>query len=256
MPDAHWPLLPMQPLSQVPLDVSMPEEEYRQRLKECRKKLARLHNRLYRKKVPVVILYEGWDAAGKGGNIKRLAGALDPRGYEVVPIASPTPPEKSRHYLWRFWSRLPKTGHITIFDRSWYGRVMVERLEGFCTEADWKRAYNEINEFERELTQWGAVVVKFWVQIDRTPPKSAGRSRMRTGATGKNGKPTSRRWTKCCKKPARPTPPGTSLNRWTSGMPASRRWRSSLTPLSGRCDLTAHAKCAILSPTAGSPGGG
>ena len=167
MPDAHWPLLPMLPLSRIPLDVSLPEEEYRRRLKECRKKLARLHNRLYRKKVPVVILYEGWDAAGKGGNIKRLAGALDPRGYEVVPIASPTPPEKSRHYLWRFWTRLPKTGHIAIFDRSWYGRVMVERLEGFCTEADWKRAYNEINEFERELTQWGAVVVKFWVQIDK-----------------------------------------------------------------------------------------
>ena len=167
MPDAHWPLLPMLPLSRIPLDVSLPEEEYRRRLKECRKKLARLHNRLYRKKVPAVILYEGWDAAGKGGNIKRLAGALDPRGYEVVPIASPTPPEQNRHYLWRFWTRLPKTGHIVIFDRSWYGRVMVERLEGFCTEADWKRAYNEINEFERELTQWGAVVVKFWVQIDK-----------------------------------------------------------------------------------------
>lgn len=87
--------------------------------------------------------------------------------YEVHPIASPEPHEKARHYLWRFWTRLPKTGHIAIFDRSWYGRVMVERLEGFCTENDWMRAYNEINEFEKELHDWGAVIIKFWVQIDK-----------------------------------------------------------------------------------------
>lgn len=118
-------------------------------------------------KIPVVIAYEGWDAAGKGGNIKRIAGALDPRGYEVHPIASPEPHEKARHYLWRFWTRLPKTGHIAIFDRTWYGRVMVERLEGFCSTNDWQRAYNEINEFEKELSQWGAVIIKFWVQIDK-----------------------------------------------------------------------------------------
>ena len=117
--------------------------------------------------VPVIITYEGWDAAGKGGNIKRITGALDPRGYEVHPIASPEPHEKARHYLWRFWTRLPKTGHIAIFDRTWYGRVMVERLEGFCSENDWKRAYNEINEFEKELHDWGAVIIKFWVQIDK-----------------------------------------------------------------------------------------
>ena len=115
----------------------------------------------------MVIAYEGWDAAGKGGNINRLASALDPRGCEVLPIASPTPDELHRQYLWRFWTRLPKTGHIAIFDRSWYGRVMVERLEGFCTEDDWKRAYDEINEFERELTDAGTVVLKFWVQIDK-----------------------------------------------------------------------------------------
>ena len=115
----------------------------------------------------VVILFEGRDAAGKGGNIKRVTGALDPRGYEVQPIASPEPHEKARHYLWRFWTRLPKDGHIAIFDRTWYGRVMVERLEGFCSENDWKRAYNEINEFEKELHDWGAVIIKFWVQIDK-----------------------------------------------------------------------------------------
>ena len=136
-------------------------------LKELQNRLGELHNRLYRKKVPVIIAYEGWDAAGKGGNIKRIAGALDPRGYEVHPIASPEPHEKARHYLWRFWTRLPKTGHIAIFDRTWYGRVMVERLEGFCSENDWMRAYNEINEFEKELHDWGAVIIKFWVQIDK-----------------------------------------------------------------------------------------
>ena len=117
--------------------------------------------------MPLVVVYEGWDAAGKGGNIKRLTSALDPRGCEVQPIASPSPEEAARHYLWRFWTRLPKTGHVAVFDRSWYGRVMVERIEGFCSEADWKRAYDEINQFERELTDAGAVVVKFWVNIDR-----------------------------------------------------------------------------------------
>lgn len=143
------------------------DEEYRKRLKECQKKLKGLHNKIYRKKIPVIIAYEGWDAAGKGGNIKRIASALDPRGYEVFPIASPTVEEKTRHFLWRFWTRLPRTGHVAIFDRTWYGRVMVERLEGFCSENDWQRAFNEINEFEKELSDWGAIVVKFWVQIDK-----------------------------------------------------------------------------------------
>lgn len=166
-PEYHWPLAPTLPLEQVALDKALEEKDYRKQLKKCRKKLAALHNELYRKKVPVVIVYEGWDAAGKGGNIKRLASALDPRGYEVLPIAAPTKDELARHYLWRFWTRLPKTGHIAIFDRSWYGRVMVERLEGFCTTDDWQRAYDEINEFEKELTDNGTVVVKFWVQIDK-----------------------------------------------------------------------------------------
>ena len=156
------------------------EKEYRKQLKKCRKELAELHNELYRKKVPVVIVYEGWDAAGKGGNIKRLASALDPRGYEVIPIAAPTHDELARHYLWRFWERLPKTGHIAIFDRSWYGRVMVERLEGFCSEAEWQRAYDEINEFERELTDAGTVVVKFWVQIDKDTQLARFRERQNT----------------------------------------------------------------------------
>ena len=148
-------------------DKVLSDDEYNSKLEELQKKLSELHYELYRKKIPVVIAYEGWDAAGKGGNIKRIAAALDPRGYEVHPIASPEPHEKARHFLWRFWTRLPKDGHIAIFDRTWYGRVMVERIEGFCSENEWKRAYNEINEFEKELVDWGAVVIKFWVQIDK-----------------------------------------------------------------------------------------
>ena len=163
-----FPLVKMPKLQDVELEGKViEEEEYRKELKELQKRLRELHNRVYRKRVPVIITYEGWDAAGKGGNIKRITGALDPRGFEVHPIASPEPHEKARHYLWRFWTRLPKDGHIAIFDRNWYGRVMVERLEGFCSENDWKRAYNEMNEFEKELHDWGAVIIKFWVQIDK-----------------------------------------------------------------------------------------
>ena len=163
-----FPLIKMPKLRDVPLEgKTLDEEEYKKELKELQQKLGQLHNRLYRKRVPVIIAYEGWDAAGKGGNIKRLTGALDPRGFEVHPIASPEPHEKARHYLWRFWTRLPKDGHIAIFDRTWYGRVMVERLEGFCSENDWQRAYYEMNEFEQELYNWGAVILKFWVQIDK-----------------------------------------------------------------------------------------
>lgn len=162
-----YPLIKMPKLAQVSLDQEMAKEEYEIRLKELQRTLKGLHNKIYQKKIPVVIAYEGWDAAGKGGNIRRLTSALDPRGFEVHPIASPEPHEKARHYLWRFYHRLPKEGHIAIFDRSWYGRVMVERLEGFCSENDWKRAYNEINEFERELSEWGALVLKFWVHIDK-----------------------------------------------------------------------------------------
>ena len=156
-----FPLVKMPKLKDIELTGKTIDDE------EYEKELKKLHNRLYRARIPVIITYEGWDAAGKGGNIKRITGALDPRGYEVHPIASPEPHEKARHYLWRFWTRLPKNGHIAIFDRTWYGRVMVERLEGFCSENDWKRAYNEMNEFEKELSDWGAVIIKFWVQIDK-----------------------------------------------------------------------------------------
>ena len=163
----EFPLKEMPKLSEVDLSPTIDDESYKKELKKLQSRISELHNIIYRKKIPVILCYEGWDAAGKGGNIRRLTYALDPRGFDVHPIASPLPHELNRHYLWRFWTRLPKTGHICIFDRTWYGRVMVERLEGFCTANEWHRAYNEINEFERMLTDWGAVVLKFWIHIDQ-----------------------------------------------------------------------------------------
>ena len=168
---AIWPgaysFLPMPKLSDVSLDKTLSQEDYHKRLKKSQKQLRELHSELYLKKIPVILAFEGWDAAGKGGTIRRVAKALDPRGYQVIPIASPTPDEAARHYLWRFWKNLPRDGHIAIFDRTWYGRVLVERVEGFCTEKEWRRAYREINEFERELADWGAVILKFWLQISK-----------------------------------------------------------------------------------------
>ena len=164
--EEDFPLLPMPKLKDVDLSLKISDEDYQKELKKLQSRLDELHNVIYRKKIPVVLCYEGWDAAGKGGNIRRVAYPLDPRGFDVQPIASPEPHELNRQFLWRFWTRLPRSGHICIFDRTWYGRVMVERLEGFCSEKDWQRAYNEMNEFERQLTDWGAVVLKFWIHID------------------------------------------------------------------------------------------
>ena len=144
---------------------SLDIKDYEQQLVQCQKRMWDLEHELYRKRLPVGIVFEGWDAAGKGGAIKRLAQGLDPRGYEVVPFAAPNEVEKRHHYLWRFWIKLPKAGHITIFDRSWYGRVMVERIEGFCTEDQWRRAYGEISETEAQWTHFGMVLIKFWLHI-------------------------------------------------------------------------------------------
>lgn len=179
-PKREWPLLPMEPLSQVRLDQALGEKEYRKQLKKCRKELAELHNELYRKKVPVVIVYEGGTPQGR----EATSSAWPPPWTLGAMRSSPSPPPPTTSWpgitLWRFWERLPKTGHIAIFDRSWYGRVMVERLEGFCSEAEWQRAYDEINEFERELTDAGTVVVKFWVQIDKDTQLARFRERQNT----------------------------------------------------------------------------
>jgi polyphosphate kinase 2 (PPK2 family) len=127
--------------------------------------LRELGYHVYLQKRPVIIVFEGWDAAGKGGAIKRVTEKLDPREYVVYPISAPQGDDKTRHYLYRFWKRLPERGQIAIFDRSWYGRVLVERVEGFASEAEWKRAYKEINSFERQLRDFGTILVKFWIHI-------------------------------------------------------------------------------------------
>ena len=153
-------------LHTIDLKKSLSEEEYNKRLAECEQQVHELQYSVHDKKVPVIILFEGWDAAGKGGAIIRLDRALNPRCSVVEPIAAPTPDEKNHHYLWRFIRRLPMAGDITIFDRTWYGRVLVERVEGFCTEQEWQRAYHEINVMEDYLVRSGAVLIKFWLQID------------------------------------------------------------------------------------------
>jgi polyphosphate kinase 2 (PPK2 family) len=142
-------------------------EEYQVNLKKEQKRLYNLELEMYLQRVPLIVMYEGWDAAGKGGNIKRVAQALDARSYTIFPSPAPTKPELMHPSLWRYWMRLPKAGHVGIYDRSWYGRVLVERVEGFASPPEWARAYDEINEFERDLVDWGALLLKFWVEVDR-----------------------------------------------------------------------------------------
>ena len=154
-------------LRTIDLSKSLTKEEYVRDLIRYQLQLRALAYQLYDQKRPLVIVYEGWDAGGKGGNIKRVTERLDPRGYEVFPIAAPKGEDATHHYLYRFWRRLPESGQIAFFDRSWYGRVMVERIEGFCTEEEWKRAYREINQFERQLVDFGTILFKFWIHIGK-----------------------------------------------------------------------------------------
>jgi polyphosphate:AMP phosphotransferase len=154
-------------LDKINLTKTLSEGAYTTRLSECEERVHELQYTLYKKKIPVIILFEGWDAAGKGGAIIRLDRALNPRCSVVESIAAPTPEEKTHHYLWRFIRSLPKAGDITIFDRTWYGRVLVERVEGFCTEDEWQRAYREINIIEDYLVKSGSILIKFWLQIDQ-----------------------------------------------------------------------------------------
>ena len=165
-------------LSGVDLSKSLTREEYKEKVGKLQKRLEILHSEIYRLRIPVVLGFEGWDAGGKGGAIKRLTSHLDPRGYQVCPTASPNDIERKHHYLWRFWNKVPKAGHIAIFDRTWYGRVMVERIEGFCTEDEWKRAYQEINEMEAHMANAGAVVLKFWLHIDKDEQERRFKERM------------------------------------------------------------------------------
>ena len=147
------------------LDLTVSQREYKKGIGEFQERLREIQYQLYRVRRPLVVVFEGPDAAGKGGCIKRLTQDLDPRGYQVVPTAAPNDWERAHHYLWRFWTAFPKAGHVAIFDRSWYGRVLVERVEGFCSEGEWRRAYGEINEMEDQWVRYGALMVKFWLHI-------------------------------------------------------------------------------------------
>jgi polyphosphate:AMP phosphotransferase len=152
-------------LSSLDLSRSLAKKKYQAELVKLQGKLSLLTRRPGFADLPVIVVFEGSDAAGKGGSIRRITGALDARQYRVIPIAAPTDEERAHPYLWRFWRHLQRQGRLTIFDRSWYGRVLVERVEGYCSEADWQRAYGEINDFEEQLVRAGTVLVKFWLAI-------------------------------------------------------------------------------------------
>jgi polyphosphate:AMP phosphotransferase len=155
-------------------------KEYERALEKQQGRLARLTRHKRFAKRSLVLVFEGVDAAGKGGAIRRVTGALDARQYVTVPVAAPTDEERAHPYLWRFWKNVPPMGGIAILDRSWYGRVLVERVEGYCSVSDWMRAYSEINQFEEQLVEGGAVVVKFWLQISRAEQLSRFKARERT----------------------------------------------------------------------------
>jgi len=179
LPEPHAPMI-------------LDRKEYKSKKKELGKRLLELQVELYKNKIPLVVLYEGWDASGKGGAITRLTRYLNPRGYRIEPIGPPDVKEKERGYLWRFYNRLPRPGRIVIFDRTWYGRVLVERVEGLCSDYDWKRAYGEITEFEHFIDEWGAVIVKFWIHISKE--EQLNRFRAREADPDKKWKITPEDW--------------------------------------------------------------
>lgn len=154
-------------LDHVDLTQKLTDSEYKKRLDKYQGRLSRLTWEANRKRISCVMAFEGWDAGGKGSAIRRVTGAIDPRLYRIIPVAAPTDEERAQHYLWRFWRHMPRAGRITIFDRSWYGRVLVERVEGFAREEEWRRSYLEINEFEEQLADHGIVMAKFWIHIGK-----------------------------------------------------------------------------------------
>jgi polyphosphate kinase 2 (PPK2 family) len=152
-------------LSRLDMSRQVDRSEFRRALEEQQGRLNVLHRMARERGISVILVFEGWDAAGKGGAIRRVTAALDAASYQIVPIAAPTDEERAHHYLWRFWRHLPRSGTLTIFDRSWYGRVLVERVEGFASPAQWLRAYSEISQFEEQLVDHGVVLIKYWLHI-------------------------------------------------------------------------------------------
>ena len=179
-------------LSTIDLERTVSEEEYKKELPRLQARLAELAWEGKRKGVSSVAVFEGSDAAGKGGAIRRVTWALDARLYRVIPIAAPTDEERAHHYLWRFWRHIPPGGSFTIYDRSWYGRVLVERVEGFAKEEEWKRAYLEINDFEAQLVESGIALSKLWLHI--SPEEQLRRFREREQVEWKKHKITDEDW--------------------------------------------------------------
>jgi len=179
-------------LSRLDMSQQLSKADYKKQLKEWQAKLNLLHRKALKKKKSAILVFEGADAAGKGGAIRRITAALDARHYQVIPIAAPTDEERAQHYLWRFWRHLSRAGRISIFDRSWYGRVLVERIEGFATEPEWRRAYAEINDYEEQLTEHGIVLLKYWIHISQD--EQLERFRLREQTPHKQWKLTDEDW--------------------------------------------------------------
>jgi polyphosphate kinase 2 (PPK2 family) len=206
-------------LDSLDLTLRLDKDDYEEQLITEQARFSGLMRDKRMRRHALVAVFEGNDAAGKGGAIKRVAAALDPRQYNIVPIAAPTEEERAQPYLWRFWRHIPARGKFTVFDRSWYGRVLVERIEGFCSPADWLRAYGEINDFEEQVADAGVVVVKFWLAIDkqtqlerfrsaRRSLSNASRSPRTTGAIATNGTTTAKPWATWSTAPAPKSPRG------------------------------------------------
>ncbi len=153
-------------LDHVDTGKTVSKKEYNKKLKQYQNDIYRLAWEARKQKRSTIAVFEGWDAGGKGGAIRRLTAAMDARLYKVISVAAPTDEEKAHHYLWRFWRHLPRAGYVTVYDRSWYGRVLVERVENFAREDEWQRAYGEINDFEEQLHEHGIILTKFWLHLD------------------------------------------------------------------------------------------
>ena len=154
-------------LEKLDMNRKLSEKQYDEQISAVQVRLRELEFKVFKQQIPVLCMFEGWDAAGKGGAIKRVTEMLDPRGYTVSAYAAPRGEEKSHHYLWRFWRNLPRAGHVAIFDRTYYGRVLVERVERFCSDDEWRRAYSEINEMEAHQHAYGMVICKFWLHLTK-----------------------------------------------------------------------------------------
>jgi polyphosphate:AMP phosphotransferase len=191
VPDRPKPR-PVNLIGQLDLTRALSDAAYEEELLEWQGKVAVLTRRLYEQRQSMILVFEGPDAAGKGGAIRRLIGAMDARNCEMIAVAAPTDEERAHPYLWRFWRHLPRLGRVTIFDRSWYGRVLVERIEGFCTPDDWQRAYEEINAFEEQITEFGTILRKFWLAV--SPDEQLRRFKERETTPYKQYKLTEEDW--------------------------------------------------------------